>query len=319
MRASVICDWTTGVHRFREPGRAFEAGKVVKIDRDGVIEWEKQDWHQIRCPSSDTSLRISCDGQKLRFMGNIGRFQHSENVHGVGVVECVERWVEVLGPMGFDLAFFGAVHGQGTAMEWGTTLSRVDLAANWEVSDYAGWCQMLMMRSLGRRHPRMGRYGPQWGYETKNAHWLRAKVYDKAAEQAGERGPRSGATLARLEVQLGREYLRREGLNYVGAWARKNEGMTMAQVIYGRFAAELMRDQASVEEWGDIPQRIRHWAVLWRDGQDVRSMMSRASFYRVRARLLEHGLDIGIPCNVVALSSRRRAVSVVNVCAERAA
>lgn len=313
----VICDWTTGVHRYREPVKPFESGRILRKDRDGKIEWEKMDWEKIKCPSSDTSIRISCDGERLRFMGNIGRFQQEQNVTGIPLVACMDRWVEVLGPMGLDLNLFGTVHNQGSPYEAGTTLSRVDLAGNFQVSDYQAWCRILMMRSLGRQHPRMGKYGPQWGSE-KRSNWLKAKVYDKDAEQAGERGPRHGATLARLEFQLGSEFLKREKLNYVHSWVEK-EGKDMGQIIYGRFAAQLFRDQATVESWDDIPSRIRHHAILWRDGIDVRAGMSPATYYRVKARLLEFGLDISIPCNITAISTRTRSIEVTPVSALREA
>lgn len=311
----VMCDWTTGSHRYRQPVKPFESGRILKVSGDGEIEWESQDWEKIRCSSSDTSIRIRCDGKRLQFSGNIGRFQRRSNETGIGVVECMDRWVEVLGPMGVPLAGFGASFGAGSVFEWGTTLSRVDLAGNYEVSDYGAWCRVLMMRALGRKHPQQGKYGPTWGNDVKRANWWKAKVYDKAAELQGKRNSHGGATLARFEIQLGSEYLKREGLNYVRKW----KGGDMAQIIYGRFAAELLRDTASVEDWQDIPSRLRHHAVLWRDGADLRVLMSRAQFYRVKSRLRDFGVDISIPCNVVALSQRVRVVDVSPVSAMREA
>lgn len=310
-----MCDWTTGVHRYREPVKPLESGRIMKVDRDGSIEWEKREWEKIVCPSSDTSIRISCDGERLRFMGNIGRFQFRENLTGIGVVACMERWAEVLAPMGIDLTMFGAVTAKGSAAESGTTLSRVDLAGNFDVDDYRAWSQLLAQRRIGRRLPLMGKYGPQWGYEARRSNWWKAKVYDKSAELAGERGPRSGRTIARFEVQLGGEYLKREGLNYVGAWRQK--GQDMAQIIYGRFASELLREGANVETWGDIPPRIRQYAILWRDGQDVRAMLPRSSYYRIKSQLREFGIDIDVPCNVVALTRRIREVGITPLSALR--
>lgn len=313
-KTGVICDWLTGSHRFREPVRAFEGGRVMKVDALGVLEWEKRDWEQVRCSSSDTSIRFQLDGQNLRFSGNFGRFGYRSNIEGLPVVGVVERVPEVLRFLDVEWSMFGALVAANSVAEWGTRISRVDLAGNFEVSDYAGWCRMLMMRSIGRNRPFAGKYGPTWGYQSKAAHWWRAKVYDKQAEQDGKRGPNAGATLARFEVQLGREYLRREKLDFVGAW-----GDDMGEVVYGRFLEAIERDQVSVEDWGVIPIRLRHWAVLWRDGENLRAHMSVASFYRVRARLLEYGIDIANEPNVVALSKHRRTVDVAQVSAWRVA
>lgn len=314
-----MCDWTTGVHRYGEPVQPWEAGKIVKIDRDGVIEWEKREWDTIRCPSSDTSIRISCDGERLRFMGNIGRFQQADNLQGITVVECIERWADVLKPMGFDLRMFGAVIARGTCAERGTTLSRIDLAGNFDVDDYRSFATLAGQRRIGRRLPLMGKYGPQWGYDARRANWWKAKVYDKSAELAGERGPRSGATIARFEVQLGAEWLKREGLNYVTGWTGEKKGADMAQVIYGRFAAELFRDAPTVEAWDDIPPRLRQYAILWRDGVDVRAMLSRSTWFRIASQLRDYGIDLSVPCNVVALTRRVREINVTPLSALREA
>lgn len=314
----LICDWQTGAHRFPEPVKPWEAGRTIKVDRDGVIDWEKLDWDSIRSPSSDTSIRIKCDGQYLRFMGNIGRFHEADNITGIGVMECINKWQTVLGTFGLPVEAFGTVQHKGHAWETGTTLSRVDLAGNFDVSDYASWCQQLMLRPLGRKHPIMGKYGPTWGYDTKRSNWWRAKVYDKTAEAAGLRNSRGGQTRARFEVQLGGEYLKREGLNYCDAWNKATNGdMDMAQIIYGRFAQELLKQTASVEVWEDLPPRLRQWAILWRDGQHVRGMMAESTYFRIKSQLKEHGIDISIPCNVVALSKRVREIEVIQVSAAR--
>ncbi len=302
----VMCDWTTGVHRYREPVQPFESGKILKIDRDGVIDWEKRDWETIRCPSSDTSIRISCCGEKLRFMGNIGRFGNGDNLQGVGVIRCVERWAEILYPMGVDLTMFGSVQHKGTPSESGTILTRLDLASNFDVDEYGSFTQLAMQRRIGRRLPLPGKYGPTWGFDAKRGNWWKAKIYDKSAEMAGERGPRSGPTIARFEVQLGSEYLKREGLQYVSTW----KGQDMAKIIYGRFASDLFREAPTVETWCDIPPRLRQYAILWRDGVDVRSMMGRSSYYSIKSKLRDFGIDIDVPCNVVALSRRVREITV---------
>lgn len=303
---SILCDWMGGSHRYPEPVKPIEAGKILKIDRDGVIEYEKRTWEQIRCPSSDTSIRIRCDGDRLDFTGNIGRFQHQDNLTGQGVIECVERWQEVLNGLGVDVAMFGAVIRAGTVGEAGTKLTRIDLAANFRVSDYAAFCRSKLSRPIGRRHASEGKYGPTWGYDAKRGNWWKAKLYDKDAELAGLRASKGGDTTARFEVQLGGEWLKRENLNTVKAW-----GDDMAKIIYGRFANELFRDGVSVEDWNEIPARLRGHAVLWRDGVDLRGMMSRATWFRVKSQLRDFGIDISVPCNVVALTRRCRVVDVM--------
>lgn len=313
--ASVCCDWMSGRHDYREPVELRESGRILKIKADGEIEFESQLWEQIRCPSSDTSIRIKCDGRSLRFMGNIGRFQQADNVTGLTVMQCVERWREVLGKLGFDVSGFGTRWGKGTLGEYGTFLTRIDLAGNFEVSDYSALCSLLMVRRIGQKLPMAGKYGPMWGYDSKRSNWWKAKFYDKAAEQAGKRRSEGKATLARFEVQLGAEYLKRDGLDDVFGW----RGDDMANVIYARFGDPLFRESLDVQDWKGMPVRCQAMATMWRQGVDLRTVLSKSAYYRERAKLIGYGIDIGTPCNVMALTRHCRIVEVSPVSALREA
>ncbi len=286
----------------------------MRIDANGEVEWESVNWQQVRCPSSDTSIRVRCDGRVLQASGNIGRFQQPDNVTGVSVVECVERWREVLTVLGFDVTGFGSRWAEGTVGEWGTTLTRVDLAGNWQTDSFSALCHALSVRRIGQRLPMAGRYGPTWAYDSKRGNWWKAKVYDKTAEQAGKRRSDGGETLARFEVQLGGEWLKQNGLDQLRQW-----GEDMAEIVYGRFSDQVFRDSVSVEQWGDIPPKVRAYAILWRDGVDVRTVLGKSQYYAVAKRLREFGIDIATPCNVVSLVRRSREVQVHQVCARRAA
>lgn len=326
--ASVCCDWMSFRHEYAEPVEAHNSGRILKISPDGEIEYESQTWEQIKCPSSDTSLRVRCDGRTLRGMGNIGRFQQTDNREGLTVIQCVERWREVLKKLGYNVEGFGtqfirkvtggagqAIDGDSSILQAGTYLTRIDLAGNFQVSDYAALASAMMVRRIGQKLPMAGKYGPTWGYDAKRSNWWKAKLYDKDAELEGLRRSKGGATLARFEVQLGAEILKREGLDRVMKW----KGQDMAQVIYGRFADPVFRDSLAVQEWGDLPPKLEHWATLWREGRDLRTKMSIASYYRVRSKLMEYGIDIGTACNVTALTRHCRIVEVAPVSALREA
>lgn len=326
--ASVCCDWMSFRHEYAVPIEPRNSGRIMKIDRDGVIEWETQQWDQIKCASSDTSIRVKCDGKTLRGMANIGRFGMLDNVTGLTVMQCVEKWADVLGKLGYNVEGFGTrfnrkvsngagdtLTGDAKLLEAGTYITRVDLAGNFEVSDYAALCSAAMVRRIGQKLPMAGKYGPTWGYDAKRANWTKAKLYDKTAEQQGKRRSGGRATLARFEVQLGAEWLKREKLDRAINWI----GDDMAQIIYGRFAEPVFRDSIDVQDWDDLPIRLQHWATLWRDGKDLRAKMSLATYYRVRKQLMEYGIDIGTPCNVMALTRHTRVVEVAPVSALREA
>lgn len=327
--ASVCCDWMTFRHEYAEPVEPRESGRIMKISADGEIEWETAQWEQIKCASSDTSIRVRCDGKTLKGMANIGRFQQPDNRQGLTVMQCVERWAEVLGALGFNVEGFGTrfnrkvgegagetLTGESKILEAGTFLTRIDLAGNFEVSDYSALSSAMMVRRIGQKLPMAGKYGPTWGYDSKRSNWWKAKLYDKTAELEGKRRSAGGATLARFEVQLGAEYLKREGLDRAIKW----RGQDMAQVIYGKFADSVFRDSLSVQDWTVLPARLRGYVLIWRDGGDVRQQFkSLGGYYKARAKLMEYGIDIGTACNVTALARHCRIVEVAPVSALREA
>lgn len=309
---SVFCDWMTLRHDYpaNAPSTAIDSGRILKISRDGEIEYESMSWDQIKCASSDTSIRFKCDGAHLWATGNIGRFSQPDNLLGHTVIECVDKWAEVLKVFGVDLRMFGTRISAGTLAECGTTLTRLDLTGNFHVSDYPAMCAAMSVRRIGQKLPMMGKYGPTWGYDSKRGNWFKAKIYDKTCEMEGRRTYSRGATLARMEVQIGSQYLKQYGLDKVENW---KEGEFMENVIYGKFADQIFRESFSVEDWRDIPPRLRQHAILWRDGVDIRSQVSKTTFYRVRSQLLEYGIDIGTPCNVIALTRQIHRVDFMPV------
>lgn len=308
---SPACDWLTLRHDYpvERQVEARNGGKVLKISADGELEWESCSWESIRCPSSDTSIRVKCNGKSLYASANIGRFQRTDNVQGFTVLQCVEKWADVLGNLGFDLHGFGSRFREDTPAEWGTHITRVDLCGNVWTSDYAALSQGVMVRRIGQKLPQLGKYGPTWGYDAKRSNWHKFKLYDKDAEQAGKRRSSGGATTARFEGQFGSEFLKREGLDKVSGWTK--EGEDMGKVIFGRFANQVFREQVDVQRWAELPVRLQHWATCWREGRDIRAELSTSGYYKVRGQLKEYGIDIGTPCNVLALTRHVQVVEVM--------
>ena len=322
----VMCDWLAGVHTFRVPREPRNSGQVMKLSPDGEIEWLTQSWESLQCASSDTSLRIKSDGLRVWFSGNVGRFRERENVLGLTVPECVSKWKRILAQHGLGDLEFGTqfncapmpgipVSGTwtGDCARRGTVLTRVDLAVNFWVSNFSDFCQVLACRQIGRHVPILGRYGPTWGYG-KRSNWWKGKVYDKTAEQEGKRRSAGGETVARFEVQLGSEFLKRRFLDDCDKWFsgkrrdgvnsgedgdRGSEDRDMGQVVWGEFGGQVFRELVPDRVWGsEMPLKLRNWARAWMAGEDVRTLLAKSQYYVVRRELLAFGIDIGVPCNV---------------------
>lgn len=98
--------------------------------------------------------------------------------------------------------------------------------------------------------------------------------------------------LLRAEVRMLAMELKREELHLVSAW-----GDNTAQELHARKFAGLQVSEATMLEaqvLEGLPGRLQGAYQLWRDGHDLRSIFSRATFYRYRAELLRHGVDIAV-------------------------
>ena len=307
----VFCDWLSFRHDFAFDNQQFpiEAGKTLKITADGLIEWEKQDFSQIVCKSSDTSVRIKCDGKHLWFQGNIGRFTEKDNLQGLTVLDSFNKAKSLINRIypKIDTSTFGQAAYDGFDDHRGTVLTRLDLTSNFATDSYYQLATYYASRKINTRLPVMGKYGPTWGYDTKRGQYWKAKMYDKQAELDGKRTPYHNATTARFEVQLGSEYLRQNGLNLITQW-----GKTMKQenVVYGKFISQIINDPVTAEDWTAYPSNLRQHAVLWRDGTDPKSYLKNSQYYKVKNGLLELGLDISRPCNVMNLTRHIKVIEM---------
>jgi hypothetical protein len=307
-QGDVICDWLSFKHNFSpiEKIAPIESGKTLKLNIDGEIEWETNDYENIKCASSDTNVRIKFDGHTLKFSGNIGRFQNNNNIQGHPVKYCIDKAISLIYqhfPRFENTSLGKSIYVNGKPE--GFAITRIDLASNFITNSYSQIATLFASRKINRKLPIMGKYGPTWGYDAKRSQYWKAKLYDKQAEQDGKHSPYTNETLARFEIQLGSEYLRQNNLTNIKHW---DTDMKNENIIYGKFANQLLKQQATVETWSDMPLRLRHHAIMYRDGIDPKSYLKQSQYYNIKSKLLEYGLDISRPCNVMNLVQRIKTI-----------
>jgi II/X family phage/plasmid replication protein len=144
-------------------------------------------------------------------------------------------------------------------------------------------------------------------YFGKNSRRWSLKIYAKGQEiQAKGHGQESimenpdaieyANRSLRVELVMRSMELKRQQLDFVNAWESSN-GVPLA------VTAQLLRDRLgdmtmtttshlSPEVIESFRPSLRLAVASWESGQDLRSMMPRRTFYKFRAELLPHGIDI---------------------------
>lgn len=319
----VFCDWLS-IYQDFTPGTLpiINNGNLICVDVDGQIEYrtsKKLD----HVGSYDTKLRFLCDGTRIVFEGNIGRYGRPDNVFGFSVLECIQKasdFLETFCLPRFTQTERNVVSGRTDGfIATGAVITRVDLTKNYaagsheraaRVAHYMGGQAIAAPSSSGKGLPKTYANGVSWNEGSK--FWY-AKLYLKGMELGAHVAQEVkdwciNSGILRHEISLKSRYLKQYGLQDLRAWTFgwQDKGETMENIIYGKFSAVLDRNTVQTNPFEGIPSRLRRIALDWRDGSDIWADPD----YTIRTKqlwrkaLLPYGIDIKIPCNVTRLATR---------------
>jgi len=281
--------------------------------------------------SYDTKVSIRCDGRRVEISGNVGRFGRPDNLFGSKVLETVQRANEILAALGLP-PFTGVDKNRQHARDDGfhkthnCVITRVDLTANFSAgSREAAFRVLHWMSGQGTarnsgKNPRNYGNGITWNEGSKRHYeklYLKADELGKhVTEEVKQYCEQNG--ILRYEVSLKARELADRGLQSLNGWAQvSKEGFRMENVIYGKFAEVLTRNQVTVTEIQYIPGKLGLIARSYLNGENpYESLQAGASTVRRwRSQLMKYGLDIAQPIDVTRLTQRIRVIDLQPVAA----
>ncbi|MEC4749223.1 phage/plasmid replication protein, II/X family [Methylomicrobium sp. Wu6] len=309
-----MLDWFRGEIPFlHDP---IPAGRVVSVEPDGQVTWECV--KKIECRSShDTSLKIKSvggDGQgratALQIDGNLCKFLQGHNVFGsrdlnrlllLSFRKVCELLSEHLnGRSSPDLA-------ERQIMKGNYLVKMIDINQLYECGNDASveaWLHAAEMRARSRH----GRSTRDKGtlYLGKSSRRWAIKFYNKARELLAQgkthKLPDSLQGVGLEEFIQGK--LRAE-LRLFGKELEERHGIThgyhltpeVIDQLFNTYLGKIdMSNQTTLidEQLYEMPQALRSSYLLWRQGADLRGLLSKPTFYRQRKALLEYGIDINL-------------------------
>jgi II/X family phage/plasmid replication protein len=302
-----MVDWITAQVACDYDGE-ITGGRVLYIDPDGSIDWAKDRWHEVTGSHSSKMMVQGLDdgtiGCRLYISGNPAKFLQGHNLFGSDDVKLL-----VSATMTRICEQLGLHPSDNERWSWSAglfLLSRVDinrmydLGAPERVQDWlAGAAQVV--------HSRYQSAGNDHGstlYVGKKSRRASLKIYDKLAELQ-VRGHGLADTLPvdwyhrlmefaagklRVEATLRGMWLRDHKFAVGRAWGPGAAAHWLDERIGGLELSDTMK--LTDEYVGEIPGKLALVYDAWRAGRDLRSMYSKAQFYRLRAKLLPYGIDI---------------------------
>jgi len=301
-----VIDWVTC--EFPLLHYPLNGGYVCKISPNGESEWVTPCRVQVK-GSHEASISVRSlggDGEgratTLQFSGNPSKFLQGHNVFGSD---------DLLSLM-YDVFLFLCRHFELNpqltdlnAIKVGRyALSMIDINYSFELptrSDVCAWIRSAEFKSRTRHgRPQLKGGTLYWGKTSRR--WA-LKVYSKGEEiEASKHGlpeslqetpiKRWADNKLRLELRLMKKQLTQHGIQE--AWQ-----ITEATVksLFNEYVRKIeMKGQVSLSTAKrlSLPQKIQSTYILWQNGEDLRSTLPRATYYRHRKELLDYGIDIAL-------------------------
>lgn len=345
----VFCDWITIYqdHGFDLP--VINDGFVVRFEPDAFRKSVDTETGELRPMfdatkaeytvsrrmehegSYETKVSVRCDGRRVELSGNVGRFGRPDNLFGLPVLETIQRANDILAALGLP-PFTGCdkatpyARTDSFSKGHNAVITRVDLTANFATgSREAAFRCLHWMSGQGTarnsgKNPRNYGNGVTWNEGSK-------RHYEKLYYKADELGPHVSDEvrdycnqngILRYEVSLKSRELADRNLQSMVGWSYvTKEGTRMENVIYGKFAEVLTRNQVTVTECQKIPGKLGFIAKSYLNGENPYEAadIGISTRRRWRAKLREYGLDIAQPIDVTRMQTRIRVIDLQPVAA----
>lgn len=316
----MMLDWVTAKIPFRAVGRLCD-GQVMSFDRNGELKYSI-DQRMPVVGSYDERIHIRTadvdmdgDTRLIEFSGNPVKFLQGHNVWGSSDLLSV-----MLEAMHAVSKLLHCIQPRDVVEQWqrgGYQLSRVDLNEMYHFRDRAEVLAWLYAASQTSRTRSQGAISKgSTVYWNKTSKRWSAKAYSKGQELALLRNkshqlPKSlidfADTALRIELTLKSRELDEAGLKYAANW-RTIEELDLYTHYIGRI--QMTEQKTTGELFFQIKSRtVAATYQMWLEGHDLRQILPKPTFYRHRAQLLKHEIDISIarvreeakPSNVVPL------------------
>lgn len=308
----VMIDWITAKIPFFYQG-IISDGEVLSVTRDGEVEYAVRKRLSVR-GSYDGAITlrtadVDSDGNTVlaELSGNPVKFLQGHNLFGSDdllnlVAETVLRLSVILkSPQPDDL--FKAVRCGAYS------LSRVDINRMFALGSRAEVLAYLYAMSTNTRTRSQGPVTRgSTVYLNRDSRRWSFKFYSKGQELNLVRNRKQGTlyiplhlqewadVMLRAELTLKSNELRELSLHQASNWH------TIEVIdLFADYAERIqMSAQKPITDLSVLMQKVNPKAAvssyqLWSDGYDVRQMLPKRTFYRHRAALLEHGIDISMP------------------------
>lgn len=301
-----MIDWVTGTYFVDHDPEKLNNGRVFSMNPDGEIDWHVDKVLSVEGSHSSNIQIKSATDNSIWFSGNPVKFLQGHNIFGTDDIQYLlskffDSLVKIdsLGLKPTDIQRERVIAGN-------VPLTRVDVNQSWLLnskSDVLSWIRAAGLCAR-LKHRGAGQFSGDTLYFGKHSRRWSVKCYSKGHELTAK-GRALHADLAhpfiidyadkalRLELVMRSMFLKDAHLDLACNWTPETAKLLLVSTVLSNLE---ITDNMTIQDevLTDLPTRLRLVYQSWRNGDDLRSMLPKNTFYRYRRAMLPHGVDIAM-------------------------
>ena len=313
-----MIDWLQVVLTVRH-SKQLIGGVFLSTDDEGVEEWRRikavtvEGSHSSKIKIASQNQCAESEWRDVYISGNPAKFLQGHNLFGsddvLGLAAAMGRKALLLNGIFVPESVY-----QGWLVGEGIDIKMIDITYMWRLptqSDARAWLRAMSYSSHMRRRGRGEMVGETLYYGKRSRRWA-FKFYNKFDELLSKKkGHRLPGTFdlwdwamdkkrllvwaegtVRGELRLLNMEIKRLQLDNGKLWAGLDTLKLYKHFLEGLEVAEQsVDDQMLMSKLSGA--RLRAY-MQWRDGVDLRSTLTKPTFYRLRRELKQYGIDIAV-------------------------
>lgn len=301
-----MIDWVTAILPCKHDPSKLISGMVMSFDSLGNPEWTVNKKLSVEGSySSKIQIKSHTDNQ-IWISGNPTKFLQGHNIFGSNdLVHIMGLFFDAL--LKFDNLGLSPDPFQYAAIKDGHyALSRVDVNESWHLDnskDVLAWIRALGTTAY-MKHRGAGQFSGDTAYFGKTSRRWSLKCYSKGNEiavrghglhpdlQIPELIQYANKSL-RIEAVIRQLELKRIGLDVASNWDIDTAEELLLNYIQNLEMSDVYMLKDDVLD--TLPTRLRMVYQSWMNGDDLKQIMTKPTFYRVRKQLEKYGIDIATP------------------------
>ena len=300
-----MIDWVSCILPCKHDSSALMDGFVMAFDAKGEQQWTVNKKLSVEGSySSKIQIKSHTDNQ-IYISGNPAKFLQGHNLFGTDdLSHLMGRFFDAL--LDHDIGLNPIDFQYDAIQEGHYPLTRVDVTQTWHLKNKNETASFI--RALGQKarlkHRGSGQFSGDTAYFGKNSRRWSAKCYSKGHEilAKGHHLPKELQTpemldfadkSLRIELVIRQLELKRRGLDLASNWTSDTAKLLLQTMFLDNLelSDNTMLDTTVLDI---LPHRLRLVYQAWLNGDDLKQILPKNTFYRYRRQLFEHGIDIAM-------------------------